>query len=331
MTTTTNNKSALQQAAKNIDVISKAAMEAFASAESFEKELAVATAVSDLRAALTADVMKEVMGLMNTSIGFDTDRNPVKWNSDKPFPGAYSVEVVRDVFIEARMRGFHIIGNEFNIIAGNFYARVNGLERKVKQHPKVANFKDHYDVPRLVANGEGALIKCRAEWHQEGVAQLLEREFAIRVNRGQGADAITGKAKRKLLAAVYSRLSGVVTPEGDADDVTDVTGARQAQTAPSAENLFGGTAAQAKQTNTNQAAEATTVPPVAPVPETKPRCKFYATEGDNAVTNNRCTLPEGHTGEHKWERPTATQTELKVTGGERKFRDRPVQPGRFNA
>jgi len=262
-TPATSNKSALQLAAKRIDEISQAAMAAFASPESFEKELAVATAVQEMRTALTPDVMREVMALMNTSIGFDTDRNKAKWNSDKPFPGEYSVEVIRDVFIESRLRGFHIIGKEFSVISGNFYGGKNGFERLIKTNKKVSNFKDSYEVPRLVASGEGALIKCKAEWHQEGIPQTLEREFAIRVNRGQGADAITGKAKRKLFEAVYGRLSGVVTPEGEVEDVLDVTGASaHAQAAPKAEDLFRGPVGNAA--SATNAAATSTIPPVAP-------------------------------------------------------------------
>lgn len=209
----------LQAAAKTIDGISKAAMEAFASPESFERELAVATAVQQMREALTPAVMSEVMALMNTSIGFDTDKNPKKSPGVEP----YSPEVVRDCFIESRLRGFHVVGKEFTIIAGNFYAGVNGLDRIVRNHKKVFNFRDTYEVPRSLGD-KGALVKCKAEWLQLDDAggkqpQTLEREFAVRVNVGQGADAICGKAKRKLLAAVLSRLTGQIVPEGDADDV----------------------------------------------------------------------------------------------------------------
>lgn len=292
----TQNKSSLQEAAKKIDTISKAAMEAFASAESFEKELAVATAVQELRIALTPEVMAHVMALMNTSIGFDTDRNPAKWNSDKPFPGTYPMEVVRDVFIEARLRGFHVIGKEFCIISGNFYAQVSGLDRKVRQHEKVSNFVDTYEVPRTIGD-KGALVKCKAEWNQlaednSRQKRTLEREFAIRVNAGQGADAILGKCKRKLMAAVYSLLSGVMIPDGEVGDaVVDVTGAAANSTpvTPKAESLFGkpGTEANGVSSNQTQTASEKTVPPVAPAPETNSK-------------------------------PATPQSELKINGAERK-------------
>lgn len=225
---------------KRIDELSKSAAVAFAEPASFEQELAVARSIQDLRAALTAEIMGDVMALQNTSLGFRTDRDPKVTPKDKegnPMT-PYGVDVVRDCFIEARLRGFHAINNEFNIIAGRFYAALNGLERRVRKHPKVTDLRDSYSVP--VSHGEkGAIVKARADWIQDGVKQSLERDFPVRVNLGMGADAIVGKAKRKLFAAVFSRLSGVVTPEGEAgDEAISVTATQETPTTP--EKLFGG-------------------------------------------------------------------------------------------
>lgn len=234
----------LMTAAKAIDQISSLAIEAFASAESFEKELTVAQAVVDLRLALTDEVMQPIMALMNTSLGFKTDQDPKRPTANNPQPKPYSVDVVRDVFIESRLRGFHAVGNEFNIIAGNFYGTLAGFERSVKQFKNndgirsVTDVKDTYEVPRTAPSGEGAIVKCKCEWRQDGTAQTLEREFAVRVNKGMGADAITGKAKRKLFCAVYSRLTGVVTPDGDAAD-TAMVDVKAETVAATAESLFG--------------------------------------------------------------------------------------------
>lgn len=216
----------LTQRAQVIDVISSRALEAFTSAESFEKELCVAQSIIDMRVALTPEVMQPIMGLMNTALGFRTDKDPAQIDNKTGKPNVpYTVDVVREAFIESRLRGFHACGNEWNIIAGRWYGCSAGFERLVKRNPKVTDFKDSYGVPTL--HGEkGAIVKCRAEWRQEGVPQTIEREFAIRVNSGMGADAITGKAKRKLFAAVHSRLTGVVTPEGEAgDEAINITAA----------------------------------------------------------------------------------------------------------
>jgi hypothetical protein len=235
--------SKVSEAAVNIDRISTAAMEAFSNAESFVKELKVAQAVVDLRLALTEEIMAPIMALMNTSLGFKTDQDPARPSQNNPQPTAYSLEVVRNVFIESRLRGFHCVGNEFNIIAGNFYGTLAGFERQVKQHKNtqgerdVTDVKDFYEVPRMAGDGRGAIVKCRCDWRQDATPQFLEREFAVRVNAGMGADAITGKAKRKLFAAVHGRLTGVVTPEGDTADTAPIE--VKATVVETAAGLFG--------------------------------------------------------------------------------------------
>ncbi|HVU07824.1 MAG TPA: hypothetical protein VHG89_04695 [Verrucomicrobiae bacterium] len=219
MSTHTKTENRTVTVSKRIDEIASGAMELFQQAGSFEAELAVARAMSDLRAILTPEVMQPVMALMNTDLGFRTDRDPKVTPRDKeghPMT-PYSVDVVRECFIESKLRGFHSVGNEWNIIATRFYACKNGLRRKVITYRGVTDFKDTYEVPRMVQD-KGAIVKCRATWKKDGVENSLEREFPIRVNAYMGSDAILGKAQRKLLAAVHDRLAGVVTPEGDVND-----------------------------------------------------------------------------------------------------------------
>lgn len=208
--------------ARRIDEVSGAAVELFKHAGSFEREIALAQAMGDLRAMLNPDIMAPVMELMNTDLGFRTDRDPKVTPRDRDGNTVrpYVVEVVRDVVIEAKLRGFHIAGNEFNIISGRFYAAKNGFRRKLtdgKTFPGLANFKDHYEVPRTVGD-KGAIVKCRAEWSLNGSKDSLECEVPVKVNSFMGADAILGKAERKLLKRVVDRLSGVNTPEGEVGD-----------------------------------------------------------------------------------------------------------------
>lgn len=236
------NKTVAPSIAKRVDEIASGAMELFKSAGGFESELAVAQAISDLRIALTPELMQPVMALMNTDLGFRTDRDPRITPRDKDgnpmLP--YSVEVVRECFIESKLRGFHAVGNEWNIIAGRFYACKSGFRRKVTQWQGLTDFKDNYEVPRLIGD-KGAVVKCRATWNKDGIAQSIEREIPVRVNHGMASDAILGKAQRKLLAAVHDRLTGVVTPEGEANEEIEITATapkpsvRFAETKPAAE------------------------------------------------------------------------------------------------
>lgn len=205
--------------AREIDATAAGAVELFQGAGSFEKEIQLASAMRDLRELLTPEVMAPIMSLMNSPLGFVTDRDPARPTRDgevKP----YSVEVVRDCVIESKLRGFHTIGNEFNIIAGRFYAAKNGFRRKLtdgKSFPGLRDFRDSYDVPRLMGD-KGAIVKCRASWTMNGKPETFEAEFAIRVNSMMGADAITGKAERKLCKRVHDLIAGTNTPEGEAGE-----------------------------------------------------------------------------------------------------------------
>src|SRR4051812_23283034 len=107
------------EAAKKIDTIAKGAVDLFKEAGSFEAEIAVAETMGEMRSLLTGEVMQPILALMNTDLGFRTDRDAKVQPKDKDgnpmMP--YAVEVVRDCVIEAKLRGFHVVGNEFNIIA----------------------------------------------------------------------------------------------------------------------------------------------------------------------------------------------------------------------
>lgn len=192
--------------AATIDDISAGGMDLLRQS-GFHAELTLAKAIGEMRVALTAEVMRPVMELMNTSLGFRCDKT-------------YSLEVVRDVLIEAKLRGFRAVGNEFNIIGGRFYAAQNGLRRKVIEWPGLSYFREMLGVPKA-SGGGGALVAVKATWVLRGTQHLLDDEIPIRVNDGAGADNILGKARRKLYARVLDRLTGIGTPEGDADDVGD--------------------------------------------------------------------------------------------------------------
>jgi hypothetical protein len=205
--------------AKRVDEIASGAMELFKTAGGFESELAVAQAISDLRATLTPELMQPVMALMNTDLGFRTDRDSKLAPRDKdgnPMQ-PYSVDIVRECFIESKLRGFHSVGNEWNIIAGRFYACRNGLKRKCEQWSGVTDLKANWGLPRS-AGDKGAIVPVKATWRKDGVADFIETEIPVRVNFGMGADAILGKAERKIYKRIHDRLSGISTPEGEAGE-----------------------------------------------------------------------------------------------------------------
>ena len=213
--------------ADKVDSVASAAVDVFRQEGSFKQALALARAVRDMRELLTDEIMAPVMDLMNTSLGFRTDKDPnqLDWkNGNKPFI-PYPVAVVREVFIEAKLRGFHPIGNEFNIISGQFYGTQNGFNRKVRELTK-GTYEDSIDVP--VIGGSQATVTCRATWRigdKEGSIGVKKDDpcsFLVRVNEKMLPDAIAGKAKRKLLKRVFERLTGQVVADDEATDIIEV-------------------------------------------------------------------------------------------------------------
>lgn len=185
----------------------------------FKRALTLSKSMADLRALLTPEVMAPIYGLMNTTLGFKTDRDPHQKTKNGEYKTPYAMEVVRDVMIEAILRGYRPVGNEINIIAGNFYATKNGLRRRVTNFPGMKEFKDVYGVPRVASTGKGAVVTCTAIWKLNGADDGLSCDIGIKGDDFTGLDAYTGKAERKLLKRVMDRISGFDTPEGDASEV----------------------------------------------------------------------------------------------------------------
>ena len=185
----------------------------------FSSTVALAKAMTQLRELMTPDVMGRIMPLMNSPLGFLTDCNPLvkatKRDGSPVVP--YKEEVVRDCVIEGALRGFAVVGNEMNIIAGRFYGAKTGFERLVRNYPGLANYTDGFEVPRLAEKG-GAVVACWAEWSLNGNKQRIDRKFAVKGDQYSSADAYLGKAQRKLAAAVYAKLSGRSIPEGEVGD-----------------------------------------------------------------------------------------------------------------
>jgi hypothetical protein len=177
--------------------------------------LLTACALQEIRTAMDLKfVQRVIMPLQSTRLGFKTDR-------DKD--GGYSADVVRDVSVEALLRGFRLVGNEMNIIGGNFYATLEGLERKINEFPGLTNLSLSPGVPDMSPNH--ALVSYHAQWALFGERDEMaclrtsdaDMRIPVRIHAGNGHDLVLGKAKRKMLARIFQRISGVKIPEGDID------------------------------------------------------------------------------------------------------------------
>jgi hypothetical protein len=166
----------------------------------------LARAWSKLRKLFSGEVLAIVLELKDSPLGFRTDRPP----ESKEHP--YSNDVIRDAALECLLRGGKWVGNEFNVIAGRCYLTKEFFERRLAE--LVDELRIVEGVPQQY-NG-GALVDMRATWiyrgHQDSIecvkGENCDNRIGVRVNKGMGVDAILGKAKRKLYARIYTRVTG---------------------------------------------------------------------------------------------------------------------------
>ncbi len=195
-----------------IDEIGKAC-ESYALSRSFHKAISVAKAMREMQELMQGEVLQHVLYLQGSPLGFVTDK-------DKD--GGYQPAVVRDVVIEATLRGLSVVGNEFNILAGRMYPTKAGLTRLVRELPGLTDLKITDGRPEPANNGQGAYVPMVATWLLNGKADRLEVAIPVKVNNGMGADAILGKATRKMLARIYARVTGSNQSfEEDLDDTIE--------------------------------------------------------------------------------------------------------------
>jgi len=189
-----------------------------AALQGVERAMMLADGIAELRA-LVAPLMPKILRLMNTPLGFDTDRNPKKGDAVEP----YSAEVVTDCVVEALLRGLQIAGNEFNIIAGKCYTTQSGYKRITRDLPGITDL-DYAISPSFVLGGH-TCCRVRAEWKYGGKKMFLRdtkgeggRVYAIRVNKGMGVDAIMGKAERRMFKSIFELCTGTEFSEPMSDE-----------------------------------------------------------------------------------------------------------------
>ena len=184
----------------------------------FEKAAVLAQGIRELRELVSGPFLENLIALQNSKLGFRTDRKPGE---------EYPPQVIRECAIECILRGGQVIGNEFNIIAGNCYLTKEFFERKIREFRGIRNYREQVSIKSFPDGGKGtAFVNCSATWEVNGKGNSIGVDegdkllLPIRVNAFMGYDAIIGKAERKLRYRVYFRLTGDSSiPEGDAEDV----------------------------------------------------------------------------------------------------------------
>lgn len=223
---------------KQIDDIAKPAMAIFDGANSVSEEIEVAFAMRDILEMLTPEVMAPIKALMNTSIGFKTDRDPSVWNNklnkyNEPYPD----ETVKRCFAESRLRGLHVIGGEWAILVGSCFPCQPGLERKVKTLTS-GSFEYSNDAP--VFGPKQAVVRFRGKWKLKGESFDIGTrpedscEFSVNCYDGTMPAAVVGKGYRMLLARVLKRITGKnVVSDADVSGEAIEVEAKPVKTGPS--------------------------------------------------------------------------------------------------
>lgn len=172
----------------------------------FEKAFKLAEAVKDLSGNLTKEYMTPIMQLQNNRLGFKTDKD-----------NGYPIEVVKNCLIEAVLTGVQPVNNHFNIIAGNCYITKEGFGYMLSNIPNL-KWEIIPNLPRISPNNPSAAIVMKIRWAQNS-QEWEEREidFAIKVNKFMGADAVIGKATRKARAWLFGKVTNCEVADGDAD------------------------------------------------------------------------------------------------------------------
>ncbi len=176
----------------------------------FSGAIAVARVAKQIRDALTPEMVKEIVLIQETDFGWRTDGKN------------YTLEQIRDAWVDAALKGAVPVNNEVNIISGRAYLCKNYFTRMIREYPGLTEFVAIPGKVQMLPTG--ALVDYTATWKLNGKAMQLARTgpsaIPVRLNAGMGVDGALGKAERKLKAGVFSMITGS-TFDDDSDDFVD--------------------------------------------------------------------------------------------------------------
>lgn len=171
-----------------------------------------------LREALTDEVMDKVfMPLMNTKVGFLTDRNgrPNKKGYTAPL---YTRDVVRDCIIDGVTIGLLPTGNQFNIIAERMYPTKEGYTSLLRKLGVKYFIDTSYDKGQAQGFAE---IPCKISYEYNGEKNGFTIIATVKKDDYSSHDQLRGKAERKAKKALYEYITGC--DYGEADEQSSAT------------------------------------------------------------------------------------------------------------
>ena len=197
--------------ASHISRVSKQAMEAFGKAQSsddFEASIQVARYIDELRTSIRPH-MPDIMKLCDSPVGFRTDRSPAileanrKKNKGPTEP--YPESLVLECAVEALLRGVKLVGDQFNIISGRSYIPLNGYKYLINSAKAHAL---RYTISKISISDAEHVAEGKAVWIFEGKTYEMTKRFYCKAHGYHTTwEQSEGKATRKLLKAVYERIT----------------------------------------------------------------------------------------------------------------------------
>lgn len=180
-----------------------------------EKSFVMAAAIRTMQTMLTPEVMQDVMALQGSRLGFRTDQ-------DKG--GGYGLPIVKNCCIEALLLGVELVGNQFNIIAGNMYITREGFTHLLKNIPTLNYELTYTNITQSEDKSFGS-VDVRIDWNINGVNESRLVNFPVNSNKFATADALKGKAERKAKCWLFNKIKGTNLVDGDVQEVNyvDVT------------------------------------------------------------------------------------------------------------
>lgn len=193
-----------------------------------ERTLLAAVGITALRDALKGEILERVlMPLMNTAVGFDTDRNPAKGWEGASYPPA----VVLECATEAWLLGLSMTGNRWNIIGGRCYPRKEGYEDLLNKLCRFTATVDVPPIPREIQDDGGYLtipVRIKYQLHEGGEQRSFAGAYKVRATKKNPTivENVEGKARRKAYRELYGQLTGLFLADADGD-VPAVAGVHQ--------------------------------------------------------------------------------------------------------
>lgn len=222
---------------QRLDKILSESREIIQHSQPMTRAFATAAAMRELEAAITPAMMQDIQNLMNSPLGFKTDRKEGtfkkvqkdgKWFSEPVKP--YLPVTIKRCVIVALLAGAELAGNQFNIIAGQTYFTKEFMQKAVLSFRGLSHFKMEIGPP--MRHGEKtACFDAKASWLVNGEefdlactkqADGVDMRIVVNSHSTSGPDQLRGLAESKLLRRVVSMLTGLnLENDGDQDFSND--------------------------------------------------------------------------------------------------------------